>query len=344
MTKRYSGNVITPNPVEPAGSFEDSAASGVWSLAEALAYSKEGLWPIPGNSSQLGLMVGGGVRQDIQYINITTTGNALDWGDTNAGNRQLVSGLSSAARGVYIGGNDASSVTSIEYVTFASQGNAAAFGTCSNNYGSSGMSNGTRGVWVANAYDYDMLEYVTIATTGNTTTFGIIGRFSGCVYPSTCNSTTRGVFKFGMNTSFTAVKYMDYITIATTGNSSTFGNLQEFSTRSANGVVCSETRGLFMGGDNSSGSAKVNFIEYVTIATTGESTDFGDLTVARGDQPAGVTSRTRGVCCGGYITTRSNVMDYVTIATTGNATDFGDLVNAEQQWSGMSSQHGGIAA
>ena len=334
----------TSSPVTVTGLTNGTSYTfNVWAINPFGWSSPSGASGSVAPSAPLGVMVGGGQTQNIQYINIASTGNASDWaGDTNTGTRQLTAGLSSATRGVYIGGND-TGVTSIEYITFASQGNAATFGTCGNNYGSAGMSNGTRGVWAANAYDPDDIEYVTIATTGNTATFGNIGRNNGCYYPSACNSTTRGVFKFGMNTSFTAVKYMDYITIATTGNSSTFGNTDQFATRSANGVACSETRGLFMGGNNSSNTGFLNFIEYLTIATTGDNTDFGDLTVSRGDQSAAVTSKTRAVCCGGYTGTRSNVMDYVEIASTGNATDFGDLTTGEQQWTGMSSSHGGLS-
>jgi hypothetical protein len=47
--KRYLGNIITQNPTAPAGNFQGSAAKGVWSLEEQLAYQKAGLWPIPGN-------------------------------------------------------------------------------------------------------------------------------------------------------------------------------------------------------------------------------------------------------------------------------------------------------
>jgi hypothetical protein len=339
-----AGEYPTSSPVTITGLTNGTSYTfNVWAINPFGWSSPSGASGSVAPSAPLGVMVGGGQTQNIQYINIASTGNASDWaGDTNTGTRQLTAGLSSATRGVYIGGND-TGVTSIEYITFASQGNAATFGTCGNNYGSAGMSNGTRGVWAANAYDPDDIEYVTIATTGNTATFGNIGRNNGCYYPSACNSTTRGVFKFGMNTSFTAVKYMDYITIATTGNSSTFGNTDQFATRSANGVACSETRGLFMGGNNSSNTGFLNFIEYLTIATTGDNTDFGDLTVSRGDQSAAVTSKTRAVCCGGYTGTRSNVMDYVEIASTGNATDFGDLTTGEQQWTGMSSSHGGLS-
>ena len=49
MTKRYLGNIITQNPTAPADDFANSAAKGVWSLEEQLAYQKVGLWPVPGN-------------------------------------------------------------------------------------------------------------------------------------------------------------------------------------------------------------------------------------------------------------------------------------------------------
>jgi hypothetical protein len=47
--KRYLGNIITQNPTAPDGDFANSAAKGVWSLEEQLAYQKAGLWPVPGN-------------------------------------------------------------------------------------------------------------------------------------------------------------------------------------------------------------------------------------------------------------------------------------------------------
>ena len=50
MTKRYLGNIVTQNPTAPAGNFEGSAAKGVWSLEEQLAYQKAGLWPTAGNA------------------------------------------------------------------------------------------------------------------------------------------------------------------------------------------------------------------------------------------------------------------------------------------------------
>ena len=58
-----------------------------------------------------------------------------------------------------------------------------------------------------------------------------------------------------------------------------------------------ETRGVFGGG--SPGGNGTNVIDYITIATPGNTTDFGDLTVARG-QLGACASLTRGIFMGGH--------------------------------------------
>lgn len=83
-------------------------------------------------------------------------------------------------------------------------------------------------------------------------------------------------------------------------------------------------RGLFAGGNTGS---RVNTIQYISIPTTGNATDFGDL-LNSVDSVGGVSDGGRGVFAGGYIAT--NIIQYVAIATTGNATDFGDLTLARQ--------------
>ena len=97
-------------------------------------------------------------------------------------------------------------------------------------------------------------------------------------------------------------------------------------------------RGIFGGWGDA--SANSNVIDYITIASAGNATDFGDLSVARYDL-AGLASSTRGIFGGGYVSTYSNVMDYITIASTGNATDFGDLSVARSP-AGFSDCHGGL--
>ena len=91
-------------------------------------------------------------------------------------------------------------------------------------------------------------------------------------------------------------------------------------------------------------SGSINVIESVLIVNSGNTSDFGDLTVARRFL-AGMSSSTRGVFAGGG-GSASNVIDYVTIATAGNATDFGDTTAAmdEGYAGGFGSESRGIYA
>ena len=84
-------------------------------------------------------------------------------------------------------------------------------------------------------------------------------------------------------------------------------------------------------------------MDYITIASTGNATDFGNLTAGKGFT-AGTSNSTRGVFLGGY-TNSGNVdnIDYITIASTGNAQDFGDLLAANQRGSATSNVHGGLS-
>ena len=79
-------------------------------------------------------------------------------------------------------------------------------------------------------------------------------------------------------------------------------------------------------------------IDYVTIATTGDATDFGDLTVQRA--PTGASSPTRGLFLGGV--PGQNVVDYIEIPTTGNSIDFGDLTAGTGDGTAISNGHGGL--
>ena len=91
----------------------------------------------------------------------------------------------------------------------------------------------------------------------------------------------------------------------------------------------------------------LNRIEFLTITTTGNSTDFGDLTSVRSNL-GGASSPTRGLFLGGGTPSLTNIIDFVEIATTGNAVDFGDMdssgaTNGAIRPTGASSNgHGGL--
>ena len=87
------------------------------------------------------------------------------------------------------------------------------------------------------------------------------------------------------------------------------------------------TRGLFAGGNTPSNR---NDIRYYNADTTGDTTDFGDLTAVRSSGCGCPTSPTRAVFAGGYGASpypKVNIIDYIEIPTTGNAKDFGDLTD-----------------
>jgi len=97
-------------------------------------------------------------------------------------------------------------------------------------------------------------------------------------------------------------------------------------------------RGLFGGGQNPANS---NVIQYITISSTGNSLDFGDLTIAR-DKLGSCASSVRGIFGGGEPTTVR--LDYVSISSPGNAFIFGDLTQARRFICGTSNSTRGIFA
>lgn len=147
---------------------------------------------------------------------------------------------------------------------------------------------------------------------------------------------TRGVWGGGHDGTGPAAQsnVLSYVTIATTGNATDFGDLTN--ARQLIAGVSSGSRGVFAGGVTDPGTNYETTIDYITIGSAGNATDFGDLTVGR-HALGGASSTTRGVFAGGQsASNHTNVMDYITIATPGNATDFGDLTVARDYLSGTS--------
>ena len=150
----------------------------------------------------------------------------------------------------------------------------------------------------------------------------------------------RGVFGGGQDPS--NVSTISYLNINSQGNEEYFGELVGGARSAVQlGQVSSSIRGLF-GGGFVSPLAK-NEIEYVTIASKGDSIDFGDLSVARG-WPAAFSSSTRGIWATGFTAplSVSNVIDYVEIPTLGTALDFGDSSTSRDGAGGVSNPTRGI--
>ena len=120
---------------------------------------------------------------------------------------------------------------------------------------------------------------------------------------------------------------IDYITIATTGNATDFGDIAS-DNRFFFGSCASCTRGITLGGRvNDDAGQRSNIIEYINIAVTGNTTDFGDLSQGFAEN-AGCGNSTRGIIAGGGGPT--DKIEYITIATLGNSTSFGTLTFARK--------------
>ena len=158
------------------------------------------------------------------------------------------------------------------------------------------------------------------------------------------NSRGRGLFGggYGASSPYPEMNVIDYITIATLGNASDFGDYSV--ARSASGCGNS-TRGLFVGGRFSPTSSEYNIIDFVTISSTGNAFDFGDLTKVNPD-PECCANNIRGVFNGGYVNPGASGLEYksiefVTIASLGNSSNFGDsTIAGRRSFSGSNSVRG----
>ena len=82
-------------------------------------------------------------------------------------------------------------------------------------------------------------------------------------------------------------------------------------------------------------------MDYITMATEGNATDFGDITNQPSGYGAGGSNATRGVISGCAPSDRTRI-DYITFSTTGNATDFGDTTYGAYLNGACSDSHGGL--
>ena len=132
------------------------------------------------SSTTRGCVGGGESPSDsnvIDYVTISSTGNAQDFGDLTVG-RAALGGSSSSTRGLFAGGVGPSPSLSnvIDYITIGSTGNATDFGdlTVARKGGLNGASNSIRCVFMGGADPSatNVMDYVTIAATGNAVDFG----------------------------------------------------------------------------------------------------------------------------------------------------------------------------
>jgi len=282
--------------------------------------------------------LGNGASTRLDFINLSSTGDAQDFGDLSDTTYEG-GGCASSTRGLHaLGYTDPTTVSTIEKLTIASTGSVSSFGNLSAaNRITGSLASATRGVWGGGAAPFvNLIQYVTIASDGTAVDFGGNMTFTGS-YTTGFASPTRGVFAGGHPGDTNVISF---ITIATTGeDAQDFGDLtvnREMSAGSSN-----STRGIVMGGAPSTSSPNRSSIDYVTIATLGNAVNFGDLTQGK-RLGSGFASSTRAFMATGYTPAAVNDIDYVEIATQGNAVDFGDAGGNGSNGNAMSNAHGGL--
>ena len=123
----------------------------------------------------------------------------------------------------------------------------------------------------------DVMDFINIASTGNATDWGNLSAANAN------GGATASETRYVTNGNNTASLDMNYVEFASKGNTALFGDLTV--RRYLGGTGGNKTRGIMYSGfnpDNTRGdTAEINVIDYITIATAGNATDFGDLTAAR---------------------------------------------------------------
>tara|TARA_Y100001938_G_scaffold108652_1_gene148493 strand:- start:67 stop:1029 length:963 start_codon:yes stop_codon:yes gene_type:complete len=205
-------------------------------------------------------------------------------------------------------------------------------------------------IWMGiknSSHDYTKnIDYIEIQTLGNTTRFGDLSDTIGL--GAAISSSTRAVMAGGSKPGPGGgnQNFLEYVTIATTGNAKDFGGVSTLFRYGAG--ISNSTRGLIAGAYQGSGaSGTLNVIQYLTIANLGNTVDFGDMIADGGTGVQGMgscSSSTRGITFGGATPTTINEINYITIGTLGNSVDFGDLSAARYKCQGVSNGTRGVVA
>ena len=274
---------------------------------------------------------------DIEFVEISTLGNSIPFGDLIQNTAQPGPAADST-RGLFCGGMLQSGNTNvIQYVTIASSGSGIDFGDLTRGTNAPGaVSSSTRCVTAGGSTPSasNVMDYFEIQTLGNALDFGDLT--STTAGAGGIPSPVRGVFSGGYSGDRTRI---DFITVSSKGNALRFGELSKGRGGCATGG--DGVRGISAGGD---GNGHQNTIDFILIASEGNAVDFGDTTQTHTELMGSSCNSVRMLIAGGNSPGQSpmNDIDYITIATAGNGTDYGDLARARRGPSSLSDSHGGL--
>ncbi len=364
---QVNGNV-TANESSPTQLSDTSAVGVVYD--GPIKHNTQGYMYFPtGRTEERGggiAIIGGGYSAatslitTIESVIIQTMGNSIPFGTLNQG-RYSSGVVASTTRVIFGGGYTPTNLNSMEFVNPITQGN----GIDAGDLGAArkmiaGLGNSTRGIFAGGKEPAakNTIEFVTIASLGDAVNFGDLT--AAVTNPRGCASPTRGIINCSTAPTSRS-NVINFITIASAGDAQDFGDLTETFGMSGFGLS-DNTRGVIGGYYTAPSNVNVNTINFVTIATTGDATDFGDMVTGTGHGGSGCSDRTRGVIFGQYTNTpfgdaplyadaqgAVNLIQMITVQTTGNAVEFGDLTadaasNGRKYYAnGNSNSHGGLS-
>ena len=129
--KRYLGNIITNNPTNPAGPFQDGVASGIWSVSEAETFKRAGLWPTAGNTNpdafvenvfSTFLYTGTGANPQTITNNIDLSDGGLVWVKSRASRAHALYDTERGTNSVLFSNSAGAASTVGQYITYNNNG------------------------------------------------------------------------------------------------------------------------------------------------------------------------------------------------------------------------------
>ena len=228
----------------------------------------------------------------IQALTIPTAGAIIDFGDLQFNSQQL-SGVGNETRGVIAMGYAYPNMSPVSnnslnmhytMINLMSSANRTDFGDIIPNAASRDLATcstpirgyfaGGEGTGLDSPSHNKNITIKGFANDSESLNFGELRTLSqrgACL-----GSATRGVFIIG-STIPAFVNTMEYITLTTSGESTDFGDTVSNTGAINNDAASNMIRGVYHNPRDTDGGAEKNILEYITIATTGNATDFGDL-------------------------------------------------------------------
>jgi len=225
------------------------------------------------------------------------------------------------------------------YVTISTLGNSTNFGTLgvtglSRASGTSGRGIGlmiggvvhTAGWPYLGQVNHPAIRYVTIATLSNASTFGNLS--AARVQSDAASNGTRAIMMGGANdynNPISDIATIEYVTIATPGTSTAFGNITAQPTNYiGNDATGDGVKGLWRIMVSGGGYSNDKY-EYVTIDSPTDSITWGTMGTNEGEGASAASNGSRAFYSGGYNGSWINNIDYLTWSTPSNGAQYGNL-------------------